>query len=99
MRMRTAVDATLLALLSARDEPVPPLDAEGWTALAREAARHNVAPLVDTRLEQSSRRGQVTPPDSVRQVLKAYRVRTGIENVRLLTQLASMLLEWRAQGV
>jgi hypothetical protein len=94
--MPNAVNATLLALLSARDEPVPPLDADGWTTLVREAVRHNVAPLVDARLERGL---QQTPPDEVRKALKGYRGRTGIENVRLLTQLAGMLLEWRAQGV
>src|SRR5256714_9038363 len=94
-RMRSAVDTTLLALLSAQDEPVPPLPARDWDALAREAVRHGVAALVHARLEDND----CGAPQAVRQVLKASHLRTGLENLRLLTRLGSLLRRWQARGI
>jgi hypothetical protein len=93
--MRSAVEATLLALLSAREQPLPPLDAQQWATLAHEALRHGVAPLVHARLQRSA----ATAPDSVRRSLQACHLRTGLENLRLLTRIAGVLQQWRSRGI
>ncbi len=97
--MPGAVIAGLLELLSARDAPAfaPSLDAAGWDALAREAVRHGVAPLVHARLASAGAQWPV--PEPVRNALKACHLRTGLENLRLLARLAAVLRGLQAEGV
>src|SRR5438045_2442791 len=89
----------ILALLSCRERgaPVPRVeltDSE-WSALARTAVRHGVAPLVYARLSTTSDR----VPPHVLDVLKGYFFRTGLENLRLYTRLAPVLRALAAQGI
>jgi Uncharacterised nucleotidyltransferase len=89
----------ILALLSCRERgaPVPRVeltDSE-WSALARTAVRHGVAPLVYARLSTT---GDRVPPH-VLDVLKGYFFRTGLENLRLYARLAPVLRALAEQGI
>lgn len=97
--MRSPVVANLLALLSAREpDPRPPaLDAAGWAALTHEAVRHGVAPLVHARLEAAG--AAWTAPEEARRILQAAHLRTGLENLRLLTRLATVLRQCQVHGI
>jgi len=97
--MGDAVVTTLLELLSAQGPAavVPSLDTAAWNRLAREAARHGVAPLVHARLAGARAEGSV--PGNVLQTLKVCYVRTGLENLRLLTRLAAVVHRLHAASI
>ncbi|HXD06600.1 MAG TPA: nucleotidyltransferase family protein [Burkholderiaceae bacterium] len=94
--MRGAVDALLLALLAPDDEPLPSVSAPTWAALPREAVRHGVAPLVHARLQ---RQPPQDVPACVRQALQVCQLRTGLENLRLLATVATLLRQWQSVGI
>jgi hypothetical protein len=97
--MHSGIDAHLLALLrsTGRHGSGPPLCAAEWDALAGQAVRLGVAPLVHARLAQSGADWPV--PELVRQSLKARYVRAGLENLRLLARLAALLPQLREAGI
>ena len=95
----------LLSLLASRerDAPVPQveLSADEWSVFARTAVRHGVAPLLHARLHSAANaeRASGRVPDRVLDVLKAYFVRTGLEQLRLYAQLAPLLRALAGQGI
>ena len=81
----------ILSLLSCRERGAPlprvQLTDSEWSAFARTAVRHGVAPLVYARLSTTGDR----IPAHVLDVLKGYFFRTGLENLRLYARLAPVL--------
>jgi hypothetical protein len=95
----------LLSLLASRERnaPVPQveLSADEWSAFARTAVRHGVAPLVHARLHSAANaeRASGRVPGHVLDVLKGYFFRTGLEQMRLYAHLAPLLRALAEQDI